>query len=257
MNIWNELKKEVGYVDVTNQYIELAKRYYEKECVEKDLQISARQVGLNISQLPESYEVRISKGYIVNIHSCIERFLLAFKDLPGSPTKKNEYKPEKDKNRLQWTLKHCYGSIDGDVGELYNVCNYYRLVRNKIVHGGSEDTELRVAYNNVIHISEGLLLSRMCCKLEAPKRINELGFDDQVLFSRSVLKLCERIYKDSQYNWLKVIESNRETIKRIISRDRSCERRSTNKIIKFLKQMYPIKEADIQELIDIIQQIEW
>ena len=50
MNIWNELKKEVGYVDVTNQYIELAKRYYEKECVEKDLQISARQVGLNISQ---------------------------------------------------------------------------------------------------------------------------------------------------------------------------------------------------------------
>lgn len=97
----------------------------------------------------------------------------------------------------------------------------------------------------------------MCCKLEAPKRINELGLDDQVLFSRSVLKLCERIYKDSQYNWLKVIESNRETIKRIISRDRSCERRSTNKIIKFLKQMYPIKEADIQELIDIIQQIEW
>ena len=50
---WNELKKEVGYVDVTNQYIELAKRYYEKECIEKDLQISARQVGLNISQLPE------------------------------------------------------------------------------------------------------------------------------------------------------------------------------------------------------------
>lgn len=100
MNIWNELKKEVGYVDVTNQYIELAKRYYEKECIEKDLQISARQVGLNISQLPESYEVRISKGYIVNIHSCIERFLLAFKDLPGSPTKKKEYKPEKDKNRL-------------------------------------------------------------------------------------------------------------------------------------------------------------
>ena len=86
MNIWNELKKEVGYVDVTNQYIELAKRYYEKECIEKDLQISARQVGLNISQLPESYEVRISKGYIVNIHSCIERFLLAFKELPGSPT---------------------------------------------------------------------------------------------------------------------------------------------------------------------------
>ena len=38
MNIWNELKKEVGYVDVTNQYIELAKRYYEKECIEKDLQ---------------------------------------------------------------------------------------------------------------------------------------------------------------------------------------------------------------------------
>ena len=67
--------------------------------------------------------------------------MLAFKDLPGSPTKRKGYKPEKDKNRLQWTLKHCYGSIDGAVGELYNVCNYYRLVRNKIVHGGSEDTE--------------------------------------------------------------------------------------------------------------------
>ena len=257
MNIWNELKKEVGYVNVTNQYIELAKRYYQKECRAENLQSSARQVDLNISQLPESYETRISKGYIVNIHSCIERFLSAFKDLQGSPTKEKGYKPEIDKNRLKWTLKHCYGSIDGDIRDLYNVCNYYRLVRNKIVHGGNQDTEIKTAYNNLLHISEGLLLSKMSCNLEAPNEMNNIGFDDQVLFSRAVLRLCGRIYKDSKFDWIEIIEYNKETIKKIISKDRSCEVRRNNKIIKFLRQTYPIKEEDIQELINIIQEIEW
>lgn len=42
-----------------------------------------------------------------------------------------------------------------------------------------------------------------------------------------------------------------------ILKDRSCEVRRNNKIIKFLRQTYPIKEEDIQELINIIQEIEW
>lgn len=42
-----------------------------------------------------------------------------------------------------------------------------------------------------------------------------------------------------------------------ILKDRSCEVRRNNKIIKFLRQTCPIKEEDIQELINIIQEIEW
>lgn len=131
--------------------------------------------------MPESYEVRISKGYIVNIHSCIERFLLAFKDLPGSPTKKKEYKPEKDKNRLQWTLKHCYGSIDGDIGELYNVCNYYRLVRNgkegfKAVHeylvNGGKSCMAGFVLKNTLSDNGGV--TRGICKMDTENNLTEV-----------------------------------------------------------------------------------
>ena len=126
MNILKEFSNELGYINVSNQYIELAVRYYDREHGNEPIEPMARAVNLSISTLPEDYYARVSKGYLVGIQSCLEKFLLAFKELCGNPTENIEkYDPKKQNtNRLQWTLKACYGnSLPDDIREYYHICN--------------------------------------------------------------------------------------------------------------------------------------
>lgn len=75
MNILTELKNELGYANVTNQYIELAARTFQLDHGNDNLQEQAGMVGLSIATLPEDYLKRIANGY----------------ELPGSdPMKENK-----------------------------------------------------------------------------------------------------------------------------------------------------------------------
>ena len=88
-NVLSAFKNELGYVNVTNQYVELSVRITEKDYstdLKNDLQGLAQSVNLNVSTLAEDYMCRISKSYIVNVNSCLENFLKSFRHLPGSPT---------------------------------------------------------------------------------------------------------------------------------------------------------------------------
>lgn len=107
-NLLSVFKKELGYVNATNQYVELSIRITEKEHsldLRNNLQGLAQSVNLNVSTLTEDYMCRISKSYIVNIHSCLENFLKSFKHLPGSPTNITEIKKTSEDDWLEWTLK--------------------------------------------------------------------------------------------------------------------------------------------------------
>ena len=55
MNILTELKNELGYANVTNQYIELAARTFQVDHGNDNLQERAGMVGLSIATLPEDY----------------------------------------------------------------------------------------------------------------------------------------------------------------------------------------------------------
>lgn len=76
MNILTELKNELGYANVTNQYIELAARTFQVDHGNDNLQERAGMVGLSIATLPEDYLKRIANGYIIGVHSCVEHFLV-------------------------------------------------------------------------------------------------------------------------------------------------------------------------------------
>ena len=70
-NLLSVFKKELGYVNATNQYVELSIRITEKEHsldLRNNLQGLAQSVNLNVSTLTEDYMCRISKSYIVYIH---------------------------------------------------------------------------------------------------------------------------------------------------------------------------------------------
>ena len=219
MNILTELKNELGYANVTNQYIELAARTFQVDHGNDNLQERAGMVGLSIATLPEDYLKRIANGYIIGVHSCVEHFLVQYRLLPGSPARGQNYSAEDDDNRLKWILNICYGNrIPHDVKQLYFICNYYRLVRNEIVHCGTGRVELRQAKTN-------------------------LNFDDQVLFSRAARTICDRIYKDSKYDWDVVLGNYRTKINSFILSNDSEEKKKA-RILNFLSQMYPINVND-------------
>lgn len=64
MNILTELKNELGYANVTNQYIELAARTFQVDHGNDNLQEQAGMVGLSIATLPEDYLKRIANAHI-------------------------------------------------------------------------------------------------------------------------------------------------------------------------------------------------
>ena len=65
MNILKAFSNELGYINVSNQYIELAVRCYEREYRDEPVESMAKSVNLSISTLPEDYYARVSKGYSI------------------------------------------------------------------------------------------------------------------------------------------------------------------------------------------------
>lgn len=242
-NIYRDFKQEMGHINATNQYIEMLHRRFLREngaLADTFLADMAKEVNLTLSDYSEGIELRMACSYIIGIHSCLERFLIAFKDISGTPTHGVRYDPEKDDNRLIWTLKKVYAKIPDDITRMYYVCNYYRQVRNYAVH--SKNTKLRgnlkVAYNNAKKIGEEYLQSQSCYRLDAPNQPDYLGFDDQVLFSRTARNLVERIIYDSKYQLSLLISGDIDDILKKVSPFINNPRRMREIIKEYVSHNY-------------------
>ena len=72
------------------------------------------------------------------------------------------------------------------------------------------------------------VISNIRGHLNAPNNFTNLNFDDQVLFSRAARTICDRIYKDSKYDWDVVLENYRTKINSfILSNDSEEKKKAT------------------------------
>ena len=241
-NILSAFKNELGYVDATNQYVELSVRMAEKEHgsdIKNDLQGLAQSVNLNVSALSEDYMCRISKSYIVNVNSCLENFLKSFRHLPGSPTNITEIEKTKEDDWLEWTLNIAFSSIDNDIKNDVYVCEYYRLIRNHIVHNGESSSPLKS--------KRALIKTTDNPRLNAPNGLDSLTFDDQVLFSRAAYNVAKYIFNNSQYDINAIIKANRERLIDLIKpfQELGSHSRATKKVKYFIGLSYPaLRDVD-------------
>ncbi len=75
----------------------------------------------------------------------------------------------------KWILNICYGNrIPHDVKQLYFICNYYRLVRNEIVHCGTGRVELRQAKTELNNLTDDLAISNIRGHLNTPNNFTNL-----------------------------------------------------------------------------------
>lgn len=235
-NVLSAFKDELGYVNATNQYVELSIRITEKEHgsdIKNDLQGLAQSVNLNVSALSEDYMCRISKSYIVNIHSCFENFLKSFKLLPGSPTNITKSIKTKEDEWLGWTLNIAFSSIENNIKNDIIICEYYRLIRNGIVHNGESSAALK---NKC-----ALINTADNPRLNAPNGLDSLTFDDQALFSRAAYNVAKFIFSNSQYDINTIIEAQRESLINLIKpfQEPSSHSRAAKKMKYFIGLLYP------------------
>ena len=235
-NIFSAFKNELGYVNATNQYMELSVRMTEKdhgEILKNNLQGLAKSVQLNVSALAEDYMCRISKSYIVSVNSCFENFLKSFRHLAGSPTNITEIEKTSEDDWLEWTLNVAFSSIENDINNDVIICQYYRLVRNCIVHNGAASAALKNKY--------ALIKTTDNSKLNAPNSLDSLTFDDQVLFSRAAYNVAKYIFNKSQYDINTIVEAYKGNLIDLIKhfQEPSSHSRAAKKMKYFIGLLYP------------------
>lgn len=236
VNIFSIFKNELGYVNSTNQYVELSVRLIEKNygsVLKSDLQGLAQSVNLNVTTLAEDYMCRISKSYIVNINSCFENFLKSFRHLPGSPTNITKIAKTREDDWLEWTLNTAFSNIEDGIKNDIVICEYYRLIRNSIVHNGDSSAALKNK-RALIKITDNPMLN-------APNGLDSLTFDDQVLFSRAAYNVAKYIFNNSQYDINTIIEANREILTDLIKpfQEPGSHSRASQKVKYFIGLLYP------------------
>lgn len=255
-NVLTDFKKMLGYTDVTNQYVELCQRAFSATdsklfTNKEDLLKYAHSFGLNLSAFPVKACLCISGSYIISVHSSFMLFLNNYKSLAGAPTQSAQSKTESE-TLLDWVLNAVYkANRSDDVKALYDVCNYYRLVRNQLVHGTSNSTrnEYRIALSRFKNMRtfEGLI-----GKLSAPNDIEHISFDDQVLFSKSAHILAKRIYFDAEYDLKAHVDANLDCMKMMISGYSNNPKRLKQMVYNYLLRFYPINQEKYDEVISEI-----
>lgn len=249
-NIYNKFRQELGYTNVSNQYIELSSRKLQAQygsALQTGIADIARQEGLSISNLDQDFGLRIAQGYIVSVYACLDRFLADYKNLPGSPTYREK---EGDLSLLEWTWKIVGKKAAQDEKDAFYLCDYYRLVRNNIVHKGASGSQLKQRYSCVKKLRSS--------RLKAPNSISELTFDDQVLFSRAAFSLAKFIFTKGEYDIDEAVESHKAElypqVRAFLGTDNP--KPAARKIKKALEAYYPpFENVDWDAVLYIVENV--
>ena len=262
MNIFTALKNDLGYTNVTNQYIELSHRIITERFDEMasdihEIKVIAKEYGLNLTEIPDTISQRFSGNYIINIHSSFMLFLERFAGLNGSPMKHAPLNTSEE-DELSWILNWVYKyGMPEEVRHLYFICDYYRLARNVIIHGEITDSssELRLAFSKIANRDKNWI-KQYIGKLDAPNEVPSISFDDQVLFSKAVYELSQRIYQDADYDLPLHVNKDIENVKKMIKPYINNKKRVSKMIQNYLLTNYPIYQDRYKAIIsDIVDEL--
>ena len=164
-NILNNFKDVLGQYCAINQFIELSKRCFvldhEKDMATREnfIALATRNSVTLTDYNAENMVNAISRSYIVNVNLCFETFL---KDA-CTQVRKYGRGTYQDKVQEQSWLKCATNNIiqdklPADKQAIYDLCEYYRLIRNSAVHDLCEVDD---------HIKEYKKLQKYDFKVEA------------------------------------------------------------------------------------------
>lgn len=250
-NALNNFKDVLGKYCAINQFVELSKRCFvaehQQEIQKRDtfIKLATKYQVTLTNYNAERMVSEISRSYIVNVHLCFETFLKTVCNQMKVYGEK-EYKPRKqEESYLQCAVRNiCDNNLAENMKPLYELCEYYRLIRNVAVHDLCEldfhEREFRKLekYNFKTETKFSALV--------APNKYDYISFDDFVMFSRSCVELASYIFSRMSYDYKKIVRNipNRQVN---IWKNYSQVRRQ-KALYSYIKTLYKVNENLEQQI---------
>ena len=219
------------------------------------LDVTDRTIARYISELTltnydaDAMVTEICRSYIVNVHLCFETFL---KDVCQQINKcgKNEYKPRiQEESYLACAVRNiCGNSISDDMKPLYELCEYYRLIRNSSVHDLCEIDSHEKEYRKLQKYN--FKTDAKFSKLVAPNIYEEISFDDFVMFSRSCVELATYIFEKMEYDYAKIVKDIPH--KQVSKWQKYSKKRQKRALYSYINTLYQADETLIEQIPELI-----
>lgn len=211
-NILNNFKDILGQYCAINQFVELSKRCFVSEHA---TQLSAREAFVELAIQNHitltSYNLddmvsTISRSYIVNVQLCFETFLKNVCREVKEFSIKEYHEKLQDESWLKCASLNILGSnIPKEKQGLFDLCEYYRLVRNTAVHDLCDVKSRKKEYENLKKYN--FKKNAKFTKLLAPNEYENISFDDFVMFSRSCIELATFLFNEIAYDYSKIVKA--------------------------------------------------
>lgn len=248
--IYNQFKARLGEYCSVCQFTELSTKCFNSNyssilqnsnnfsslCSDHGVSLSSNDVGKAITHMPQTY--------ILIIHICFEEFLQKlYNEL--RKTSLNAFSEKKDGESY---LECIYKNIrtknrSKTVDASYELCEYYRLVRNYIVHQNINVKAVKAKYQTVSNLYDSSITKRYG-KLHAPNLPEKLSFDDFIFFSKSCLEISTYLHKSLKLDNYKILKTaNKKTLYKW--KNQTVERRRTS-IQKYIQHYYRL-DSSLQE----------
>jgi len=211
-NILNNFKDILGQYCAINQFVELSKRCFVSE---HTVQLSTREEFIELatqnhitltSYNPDNMINAISRSYIVNVQLCFETFLKnACREVKEFGIKEYHEKSQDD-SWLKCARLNIIGNIiPKEKQALFDLCEYYRLVRNTAVHDLCDIKSRKREYENLKKYD--FKTEAKFANLLAPNEYENISFDDFVMFSRSCVELATYLFNEIVYDYSKIVKT--------------------------------------------------
>lgn len=209
-NTLNRFKDVLGQYCAINQFVELSKRCfvadYNSEIQTRSSFIElATQKEITLTSYDPEYIVNaISRSYIVNVHLCFETFL---KEVCNEIKKfgKNLYQEKlQEDSWLNCAVKNIVKEkLSQNNQSLFDLCEYYRLIRNTAVHDLCDVKSHEKEYKKLQKYN--FKKETKFANLIAPNEYEKISFDDFVMFSRSCVEFATYLFNLVSYDYKKII----------------------------------------------------
>lgn len=257
-NALNNFKDVLGKYCAINQFVELSKRCF---VVEHHHEIQKKETFV---ELATEYAVtltnydadvmasEICRSYIVNVHLCFETFL---KDVCWQMKKygKNKYKPRiQEESYLSCAVRNiCGNNLADDIKPLYDLCEYYRLIRNTSVHDLCDVDSHEKEYDKLK--TYNFKTEAKFSRLLAPNKYEEISFDDFVMFSRCCVELATYIFGKMSYDYVKIVLDIPN--KQMSKLRKYSKKRQEQALYSYIKTLYNVDENLIEQMPNLLSMI--
>lgn len=257
-NTLNNFKQIIGEYCAINQFVELSKRSFLSDhaalLTDRSAFIKfADEYSIALTCYDSKQMVHsISLSYIVNTHLCFETFIKELYQQIKSYGKNPLHEKQQEESWLKCVCRNVYGRhVPEHAIAIFNLCEYYRLVRNSAVHDLRNLETHSSVYREVLKFDFNT--SAKYAKLNAPNPYENICFDDFVMFSRSCIELATALYGVLELDCKKIISSLPDSI--ILKWKKYNFERFKMAINLYITSNYKnikIPEKEIQDLFAII-----